>query len=329
MTRHVRPAALPSAAAVAFLAVAELALPIASHANPASPRPQQAATAHSAPPPSNGGTSAAPSTGLGRITIEASKERQKLRRQVDHFVTSVLVQTWNDSLIRWNTPVCPLVAGLSKEFGEFILERISRAAIGAGAPLAGRVCQPNLYVLATDSPDVLVRRLARDQTMSGAKAGQPGQRPIRVWYNTGIGCSGGTPRERGVSKALGITAPGRPDVVLPLCKGVGSGSVDTHLTYAGILTISSAIVVIDLRRMKNVTIQQLADYVALVGLANVQLDVDTGPAQTILQLFGHAAPPQGLTQWDRALLYSLYNTHVADKLQVSEIESAMVRRIAP
>lgn len=87
---------------------------------------------------------------------------------------------------------------------------------------------------------------------------------------------------------------------------------------------------VDLRRMKSVTIRQLADYVALVGLADLRVDADPGAARSVLRLFaGHATPPQGLTQWDRALLYSLYNTRQADKLQVQDLESTMVQRIAP
>lgn len=87
---------------------------------------------------------------------------------------------------------------------------------------------------------------------------------------------------------------------------------------------------IDGRQIKKVDIQQLADYVALAGLADVRLDVDPGAAPTILNLFARCAtPPQGLTRWDQALLYSLYNTRQQDKQQVGEMESMMIRRIGP
>jgi hypothetical protein len=78
------------------------------------------------------------------------------------------------------------------------------------------------------------------------------------------------------------------------------------------------------------TIGQLADYVALVGLADVRLDADPSAAPSILELFaGHATAPPGLTPWDRALLYSLYTTRQTDREQVQNMESTMVRRIAP
>jgi hypothetical protein len=281
-----------------------------------------------------GSTSHRARPNLPAVTIEATKERQALRRQVDKFVAAVVVRPWGESLIRWNVPICPLVAGLPREFGEFILKRISQAAINAHAPLAGKVCHPNLYVVATDFPDLLLKKWwARDQHMYNTKGGIPpierfvhSRRPIRAWYNTGFGCGGRAPVSPGGS-AGALAGFGPPGFGPPVC--TGGGGIDTHLSYGGIRSISSAIVVIDLRRMKNVTIQQMADYVALVTLADVRLDADPTSAPSILWLFSHALPPQGLSTWDQALLYSLYNTSQTSKLQVSEMEFAMVRRIAP
>lgn len=288
---------------------------------------------------SHAASAAQPSSSPGKlpkVTIQAAKVRKALRLQVDRFVSSLVVQTLNESLLRWNTPVCPLVAGLPKAFGEFILGRISKAAADANAPLAGSVCHPNLYIVASDSPDQLVEKWARDGMLTDTRAGFApiaafvhSRLPIRVWYNTGMGCSGGTPLARGVKPTTAAFDSGKPGMIPPACRGVGGGSVDTHLSYAALQSISAAIVVIDLRQLKHVTIQQLADYTALVGLADIRLDADPGATPSILQLFGHASPPQSLSPWDQALLYSLYHTRQAAKLQMSQVESTMVARIAP
>lgn len=50
------------------------------------------------------------------------------------------------------------------------------------------------------------------------------------------------------------------------------------------------IIVVDSNRMQGVNAGQLADYVAMVGLAEIRVDADTGPVPTILQLF-RAPPP--------------------------------------
>jgi hypothetical protein len=276
--------------------------------------------------------------GLPAVTIEAAKERV-LRREVHRFVTTVVVRPTDETLWRWNTPVCPLVAGFPKAFAEFILRRISKAAVDAHAPLAGKVCRANLFVVGTNAPDLLLRKwLAREPLMYDTRNGfgpvkhfLESQRPVRVWYNTDLGCEDGGPVNPGGS-ALAIASarysaagPGLT-VGAPTC----TDGIDTHLSYADARAIFSALVVIDVRLMKKVAIQQLADYIALAGLAHVRLDVDPGAAPSILGLFaGRGTPPPGLTRWDRALLYSLYNTRQQDKQQLGEMESAMVSRIAP
>ncbi|MBV8806245.1 MAG: hypothetical protein JO042_14400 [Sinobacteraceae bacterium] len=50
------------------------------------------------------------------VTIEAQRKRE-IKHQISHFVSSVVVSYLNDSLERWDTPICPLVAGLSRERG--------------------------------------------------------------------------------------------------------------------------------------------------------------------------------------------------------------------
>ena len=53
------------------------------------------------------------------ITVEAKREREELLLQVDQFVTSAVVHHFGESLMRWDTRVCPLMAGLPRDQGEF------------------------------------------------------------------------------------------------------------------------------------------------------------------------------------------------------------------
>jgi hypothetical protein len=295
-------------------------------------------------------TQAAPATpqqpvakaGLPSVTIEASREREAVRRRVDKFVASVIVRPSDETLMRWDTPICPLVAGLPKAWGEFILEHISQAAVDARAPLAGAKCRPNLYVVASAVPEQLLKTWwKREPWMYDRRHGIgpvmsfiESKRPIRAWYNSELGCEDGGPAGPGAS-SLSIASAQIPPGMggsstfapgAPAC----TDGIDTHLSYADVRSISSALVVIDLHRLQKITVQQLADYVALVGLADVRLDADPGTAPSILRLFaGRMTPPPRLTPWDQALLYSLYRTREANKQQVQDVESTMVRRIAP
>lgn len=266
------------------------------------------------------------------VTIEAAREHA-LRLQADRFVSSVVVKPWNDGLYRWNSPICPLVAGMPKALGELILHRITKAAIDAHAPLAGSVCSPNLFVVATrDDPNPLLEMWwKRAPGMFNTKFGVEAARhfihstgPIRVWYNTYSACGGGPaapPSTIAISGNFAVpVAPAGCDPFSDLGTRLArriSGS-----------NISAVIVVIDGRQIGSVTVGQMADYISLVGLAELRRDSGPTPVPSILELFGHGMAPPALTSWDRALLYALYNTDQMSKTQVQEVEIAMTKRIA-
>jgi hypothetical protein len=199
-------------------------------------------------PSTSQASSSAPKTKLPTVTIEA---KAQLKRQVDHFVTSEVFQPPGESLMRWNTPICPLVQGLPPEFNEFIQARIRRIARSAGVPVAGKQCTANLYVFATDHPELLLNRLlAHNPQMFNTQDGLGGvarflhsRRPVRVWYNAELHCRSA----RGVSASMHLqsmgssmsTAGGPGGYVngtsSSFCAGGG-----TRLSYSNVDSISSS-----------------------------------------------------------------------------------------
>jgi len=222
--------------------------------------------------------------------------------------------------------------------GEFILASISQAARDAHIRLAGEHCQANLFVIVTPQPDTALKRwIARSPRVSTPHGTAPLKRflhstqPVRVWYNPEPRCPGGFAASSESGASLSATIVGGS----PMEPGKSLGpvhcenSMDGHLTYGDVRSISYAIVVADASKLKHVKVGQLAGYVSLVGLADIQSDTDGGGAPTILRLFQDPNPPQGMTPWDQALLYSLYNTSQSGKLQMTDMELTMVKRITP
>lgn len=84
---------------------------------------------------------------LNTITVKA--RRQTLERQVSAFVSAISIAPSNEALARWENPtfICPLVGGLPRDDGEFILTRLSSIALAAGAPLGSAHCKPNFYII--------------------------------------------------------------------------------------------------------------------------------------------------------------------------------------
>ncbi|MGH8198814.1 MAG: SEL1-like repeat protein [Steroidobacteraceae bacterium] len=274
---------------------------------------------------------------LQAVTIRGTRAGRELARQVNHFVTSEVFQLSGESLIRWDTPICPLVQGLPAAFNEYLESRITQVALAARAPVAGRHCKENLYVFVSSHPEQLLNKLwKKNPGMYGAPNGLGGpegfihsRRPVRVWYNTESNCQSASGDSAGiVSMGMnsGMAQPaGRP---LDMSAGMCS-NVDTRLNYAAINALSSAFIVVDMSQMREITTGQLADYVAMVGLAQVRTNTDLGKASTILGLFDDPThPPQGLSPWDHALLYSLYNTNQKSIGQISEIEDTVLTRVA-
>jgi len=91
---------------------------------------------------------------------------------------------------------------------------------------------------------------------------------------------------------------------------------------------------IDVARVGVIRFDALADYVTMVGLAQIDPDADPAGVSTILNLFAArdrgATPPAGLTGWDVAYLQSLYSVDpnvIRGSRQQRDIVRAMSDRL--
>jgi hypothetical protein len=296
-------------------------------------------SARSAEPPAQDSTTAGSSSnsrpGIATVTIDAQRQRQ-LELQISNFVSGLVVKYLNDSLERWDSPICPLVAGLTSEQGEFILARVSQIARDSHAPLAGEHCKPNFFVVLSDNPDRLVEKWSqRDKRLFNTcreiiNGKGPineflhSRQPVRVFYNGRFRSSSGADRDISALDLIGSSL----DFHFGPCK-FGGAELGTRLRYSDVQDLTSVIIVVDSRRTTDLNMGQLADYVAMVGLAQIRPNADMGTAPTILSVFGKADPrPQGLSPWDQSFLHSLYTTNQSSVLQVSMIKTDMFEQIA-
>ncbi len=276
---------------------------------------------------------AAGADSLSGITVEGQREAEKLKHDVNAFVSSAIARSYDGSLLRWDHPVCPLVAGLNRAQGEFVLLRLSNIARAARAPLGKEDCKANFLIIFARDPGLFLKLLWRRKprlfdTVHGlapVKQFIETSRPVRVWYNVqNVEADAGLAITSALteSEEVGMDKLDYPVVVRPSTLG-------SRLTFPVVRNIDSAIVVIDPLQIGKVNFGQLVDYIGLVGLAEINLDKDLGEAPTILKVFNESetAPPMEMTSWDRALLRSIYSTTQKDRMQLSKIETAALTEI--
>jgi hypothetical protein len=271
------------------------------------------------------------------LTVESDRQRQQLQHDVDAFVSTALVLGHSDdqTIERWTyKPICPTVAGLTKLQGEFLLSRISEIARQAGAPLASQTCkQTNLFVVVTSDADGLMKRLEDRRAVFNYEATKTRldefekPRPVRTWYNAGTVSIDGTMIVEMLDTSSTRARPwknGPVENVMPSQYGSRlNASTVTH-------DILSAIVIVDRRTTLGLTMGQLADYVAVVGLAQIDLNKDFGSAPTVLNVF--RAPPEarpaGVTPWDLALLHALYTVNRSGRMALSDVQSMVLASVS-
>jgi len=71
--------------------------------------------------------------------------------------------------------------------------------------------------------------------------------------------------------------------------------------------LQQVIVIVDTTKLHGTTWQQLADYLAVVSLAQINPDADLAAFDSILNLFSNPNAYSGLTDWDRSYIRALYS----------------------
>jgi len=171
----------------------------------------------------------------------------------------------------WSIGICPQVTGLPRQEGVLLLTRVLETAHAVNAGIADQHCKPNFHIYVTDQPKALLEQIEKHNAFNSFDVfGHRGRRYLLDQF---------------------IATP-RP--------------VKVWYNIAG-FNIVRVIVIVDETRVGDVPRDQLADYIAMVGLAEIKPDAQPGNAPTILRLFTGplAAAPQGLTDWDVAFLRSL------------------------
>ncbi|MGC1523994.1 MAG: hypothetical protein WA803_20820 [Steroidobacteraceae bacterium] len=255
--------------------------------------------------------------------IEVNAQRRDLEKRVRTFIAAVTPPIYAESLLRWNHAICPVIMGPPPDQSARILARVSQIAIAAGVAIQPKPCTTNFFIAAWAYPEPMLTAWAkRDHLLFGRTSQKTVDafintpRPVRVWYNT-------------VTAAPEATAT-FAEIASNAADALDAVHGYSLLYFDEVQSFASVIVVVDTKRAAGVRLDQLSDYIAVVGLSKINLDADFGGAPTILSIFTPAAgsaaepAPAGITGWDQNYLKSLYVTRQNSRRQRSEIADMMV-----
>ena len=253
------------------------------------------------------------------VTVTAN--RIELERKVSKFVYQIAGLQNGEGMARWRIPVCPIVAGVAQQEGDFTIRRIFEIARAAGVPRAEEPCRPNLLVFVTPDAKQFFSGMSTHTRLLTFAWALPSvidefirtPQPVRVWYRTDMSTPDGRP--------LGDTD--RSDASpIPLVQPDHS-----YTRISAIWGMRRVTVVVEQARLQGVSLGQFADYVAMAGLSQIKVGAQLGDAPTILKLFDATpkAAPDGMSDWDRAFLKSLYASESTSKGQRGQIAHTIVR----
>ncbi|NBW14022.1 MAG: hypothetical protein EBR82_39090 [Caulobacteraceae bacterium] len=247
-------------------------------------------------------------TDLGDVTIEG----RRLQDLTEDFVREVGQPARGRGLARWKDGLCIGAANLQAETAQYIIDRVSTVAQDLGLKPGAPGCDPNVLIVATADGNSFTEQFVASRPRlfvvgsSGTDLGNAAlarfkttERPVR-WWNVSMPTDSDT-GERAVRMF-----------------GDGGGNIFTYaptINVRGVSRLSTQIVdvskrtfvIIDVSKTGPINLTQLADYVAMVSLAQINPDADTSGYATVLNVFADPEHTTGLTEWDKAYLAGLYD----------------------
>jgi hypothetical protein len=147
-----------------------------------------------------------------------------------------------------------------------------------------------------------------------------GTGPVRTWHNAiEEHAKGDAVKQGGVQHYLGADKP-------------SCGLMGSRIESGCFEFITAVVVLVDAGAAGKVTLAQLADFISVVSLSQIDLSAGFGGVDSILGLFAQPrleVLPAGLTEWDYAFLKGLYRVSYSPMNQQRDIAARMVRELAP
>jgi hypothetical protein len=262
---------------------------------------------------------------LPQIDVHA---RRKIEKSVDSYLFEIAHASPGANgqpMMRWTVPICPMVSGFPHGLGQAVFDHFTDVIDSLGRPRGHEGCKPNFFIITTFHPEARLREwwhahpAAFSYRIEETEKFLSTANPVRVWYcNSGVNMDGTGSLDSGM--VLDRVFAGVPTYVSH------DNGRSIRSEFQVVPELKSVIVILDSDKIDGFETKQLSEYIAMVGLSKVNMDVSYGDTPTILSLFSTPVRerPQTLSDWDRSFLRALYQTDEASRSQHSTIVNHMV-----
>lgn len=253
---------------------------------------------------------------------------RQLEEQITNFLDAVTLPEANMKVSRWNKEVCVSVVNMRNDAAQYLVDRVSEVAMEMGLEPGEPGCKANITIIAAlDAEDVAkglvsrYRHVFRPDVTHASRNRAALRRFVETdaavrWWHIAIQMDSNT-------NQAAVRLPGDEAAIVE-----GNYS---RLRSELRTDIATAIIVLDIDKMRDLNLTQIADYAAMVALSQLDLDADFTGYDSILALEGDRQIA-GLTQWDMAYLKALYSAELSSaqkRHQINEIGYLMQARELP
>ena len=237
-----------------------------------------------------------------------------------------------EQLARFEDDICPLVAGMPRDWTAVLTRMIRENVVAVGgkvaAPKPGKKCSVNAVVIFIDQPHELVKALAeaepdffamspREMTYFTAVS-----RPVTSWHVTDT-------RGRDGQELASVGSVGGIPTDAKIVRNAGSSRLYSNIRE----DMLTGFVVIDRQATVGKSLRQLADLATMHLLLDVKQEAGARDGNSILSLFEPrpegAAGPRAMSRFDRGALSGFYTQRENNRTaaqQRSNIADAIKRQ---
>jgi hypothetical protein len=199
-------------------------------------------------------------------------------------------------MARWKVGICPIVLGLPEAHSKFVAARVRRVAGMIGAPVAdAQACKSNIDIVFTLHPQVLLDDVRKKHhVFLGYHDAAEEERlatvthPVQAWYTTQTVDLNGTTyiddklRNHGGFYIENPEGSKYGQIFIPDARV--EHVTGSHLGDGLSSELYHVIITVDLDRVQGQTVGALADYIAMLSLAQTQTFETCQPVASITNL---------------------------------------------